>query len=63
MDNLTAVGINETTLLISFYVPINANGIISHYTIDIEDATNTADSITDIVTPSNSQFRFLTYAN
>ena len=63
VENLSAVGINETTLLISFNIPVSANGIISHYTIDVEDAIIGADTFAGVVAYSDDPYRYLTYAN
>ena len=63
VEDLSAVGINETTLLISFNIPVSANGIISHYTIAVEDAIIGADTFAGVVAHSDDPYRYLTYAN
>ena len=63
VEDLSAVGVNETTLLISFNVPVRAKGIISHYTIDVDDAITRADIFTGVVTYSDDPYRYLSYAS
>ena len=63
VEDLSAVGINETTLLISFNVPVSTNGIISHYTIDVDDAITRVDIFTGVVTYSEDPYRYLSYAS
>ena len=63
VEDLSAVGINETTLLISFNVPVRAKGVISHYTIDVEDAITRADIFAGVVAYSDDPYRYLSYAS
>ena len=63
VEDLSAVGINDTTLLISFSDPVSANGIINHYTINVEDATIRKESFTDVVAYSDDPYCYVSYAN
>ena len=63
MEGLSTVGINDTSLLINFNIPVNSNGVITHYIINVEDATDAADSIMDVVTHRDNQYHYFTYVH